>query len=172
MPMETTSPAIGAVILANAEGRLLEVEDQDRLREITLLTGTEMRAPIAGATVAIGSTLAQNELLWMIDFSNEAMAARRGDVGKKIVGVVVSGGSPNESLPGGTDVVLEGTTIGRILYTLYSPGVEAQIGYAAMDLAYGYAGLESLEVAGFPGVVVSTVSTPFMLPSSSRVQIQ
>jgi len=72
----------------------------------------------------------------------------------------------------GEELLAGGEVAGRVLYTLYSPALETQIGYGLFRQAFGFAGIDGLSTAERPDLQISTVSTPFFLPTSSRVQMQ
>ena len=156
----------------NGAVEFLEVSDQARLGQVNLIAAMEMRMPIAGLTVERGGSLFENELRWMIDFSNPRITDRLAPVETKLVGILIKGGDPAESLPRGTEITLAGNTVATLQSSVYSPSMERQIGYASFLASYAYADMDGFEVKGRPELSITTVSTPFLLPASSRVQMQ
>jgi acyl carrier protein len=164
---------IMAALRANGVQEFHEVVASDLLEEVARVSATEMRMPILGVTVRAGTTLVENELRWMIDYTNEEMVSRLPDSDSKIVAIRVEGLAPGETLESGARITsAEGETVGTVLYTVHSSSVELPIGYAAFVPSHAFAGITTLEVAERPEVRVCTVSTPFFLPTSSRVQMQ
>lgn len=158
---------------ANGVQEFQEIGSAKLLEEISLVAATEMRMPILGVTVQAKTTLVENELRWMIDFSNDEMVSRLASSDSKIVAVRVEGLAPGDALAAGTAILSEeGEIVGKVLYTVHSPAVELPIGYAAFVPSHAFAGIPSLVVEGRPEVRICTVSTPFFLPTSSRVQMQ
>ncbi len=66
----------------------------------------------------------------------------------------------------GSEVKAAGEVIGRVVYGMYSYGLDKFLGIAVLDSPYGQAGLE-LEAVGTEGAVnISTLSGPFIRPLS------
>lgn len=136
------------------------------------IAATEMRSSIFEVTVPSGTNLAEHELRWMIDHTNSRVATTIAEPTMRVVGFKVEGGQPEESIPEGCRLLLDGVEVATVRYTLYSPVLGCQIGYAAFESGFGFAGLVGLSVEGRPELTVSTHSTPFFLPVSSKVQMQ
>lgn len=114
-------------------------------------------------------------LQWMVDFEkdefrgSEALFARReAGLTEKIVGVVTDKAS--EGFAVGSELFLDGESVGTVQAACYSPVLDQQVGLALLPVEKAFATL-TLTLGSADGADVTSVSMPPFTPKSLSVKL-
>lgn len=131
----------------------------------------EVRQPILHRELTGGASVLACGLNWLVDINKPEFLGREALCRQRESG---SGGSTalfrcddaTEPLPAGTQLGTDGTVMGEVVHSVLSPGLGSVIGLARLETRWCSSGLELQAVADGGEVVVTTISSPALVPKS------